>query len=124
MVKDAELNKDRDEKKRTMIEAKNEAQSLCDYSKKELTGDNAKFVTEDLKKELEAEISALEGLISQPGSTTEVLKGGIKKLNDALMKAFSGAYKQQPGGGGPEGGAAGGKGDVPEAEYTEVNDKK
>jgi len=132
MVKDAESHAEDDRKVRELVDARNQCDAMIHSVKKALTEHGAKLGADD-KSHIEAAIKDAE----------EALKGNEKATIDAKTQALAQAsqklgeilYSQQqtPPGEQPQGGAgagassAGGKGaegDVVDAEFTEVKDKK
>jgi molecular chaperone DnaK len=137
MVKDAEANAEEDKKKIELVQAKNQGETLVHSMKKALTEHGDKVADE--KPKIEEAIKELE----------EALKGDDKALieakSTALMtvsqklgeKMYADAQAQQTGaeaaasasagaaGGAREGaGKAADDGNVVDAEFTEVKDKK
>jgi molecular chaperone DnaK len=128
MVKDAEAHADEDRKAREVVEARNQADAMIHAVKKTLAEHGDK-VSADEKSRIEAAIKDAE----------EALKGGDKDQIEAKAKALAEAShklaekmyaQQQPQ---PEGAqaqaepAAGGRpeeGNVVDAEFEEVKDKK
>ncbi|GGA37659.1 molecular chaperone DnaK [Pelagibacterium lentulum] len=92
MVKDAEANAEADKKRREVVEAKNQAESLVHSTEKSLAEHGDK-VSDDVKSEIETAIadtkSALEG--EDPEAIKE--KAGI--LAQASMKLGEAMYKAQ-----------------------------
>ena len=109
MVKDAEANAEADKKKKEVVEAKNQAESLVHATEKTLK-ENADKISEADKNAIETEIKALKTAleaddISVIKEKTESLMQASLKLGEAMYKqagATAGATAQ-----GPETGAAG-----------------
>ncbi len=109
MVKDAEANAEADKKKKEVVEAKNQAESLVHATEKTLK-ENADKISEADKNAIETEIKALKTAleaddISVIKEKTESLMQASLKLGEAMYKqagAAAGATAQ-----GPETGAAG-----------------
>jgi len=139
IVKDAEAHADEDKKKREEVDVKNQADSMVYNAEKTLkeVGDK---VSEAEKKELQEKADALKEMIKRNAGTEE-LKKGIEELTQKWHGVATKMYQQagpqgQPGAGqpgtGPEAGAAGAgpgnnakpEGDVVDAEYEVVDDKK
>jgi molecular chaperone DnaK len=132
MVKDAEANASEDKKKIELVQAKNQADALVHSMKKALTEHGDKVPDE--KAAIEAAIKELEEV--QKGDD----KGAIEAKTEALMKVsqklgekmYADAQAAQAGAatgaaaGGPGAGGESKKddGNVVDAEYTEVKDKK
>ena len=80
MVKDAEANAEADKKKKELIEAKNQAESLIHTTEKTLK-ENADKVSSADKEAIESSITALKGVIEGDDAAA------IKEKSDALMQA-------------------------------------
>ena len=80
MVKDAEANAEADKKKKELIEAKNQAESLIHTTEKTLK-ENADKVSSADKEAIESAITALKGVIEGDDAAA------IKEKSDALMQA-------------------------------------
>uniref|UniRef100_UPI0025E58BF2 Hsp70 family protein n=1 Tax=uncultured Nevskia sp. TaxID=228950 RepID=UPI0025E58BF2 len=128
MIKDAEAHADEDRKFNELITARNQGDQMIHGVEKSLK-DLASEVQDDEKKAIESAIAELR----------EALKGGDKDAITAKTEALAAASGKlaerayakagaAAGAGGAEAGAqaeAGGKdGDVVDAEFTEVKDKK
>jgi molecular chaperone DnaK len=132
MQQDAELHADEDKKRKELVEAVNQADSLVYATEKSLK-DLGDKVDAETKANVEQEMEALKKIIEK-GDNVEDLKKGIESLTQASHKLAEIMYSQasqdqagqQPGdGGGPEadGGPAGeGKPDedVVDADFEEV----
>jgi molecular chaperone DnaK len=125
MQKDAELHADEDKKRKELVEAKNQADSLIYATEKSLKdlGDKVDAAT---KENVEKEIENLKQIVKN--DDVEAIKKGVESLTQASHKLaeimYSQASQQQPGGG-PEAGATGpdeGKkdDDVVDADFEEV----
>ena len=112
MVKDAEANAEADKKKKELIEAKNQAESLIHTTEKTLK-ENADKVSSADKEAIESAITALKGVIEGDDAAT------IKEKSDALMQASlklgEAMYKAQGAAAGA-GNAQGAEQGAPEAE--------
>ena len=112
MVKDAEANAEADKKKKELIEAKNQAESLIHTTEKTLK-ENADKVSSADKEAIESSITALKGVIEGDDAAT------IKEKSDALMQASlklgEAMYKAQGAAAGT-GNAQGAEQGAPEAE--------
>lgn len=129
LVKEAESNADADQKRKELVEARNEADSLIysvDHSLKEL-GDK---VTEDERKELKEAQETLRGVMG--GEDVQEIKSKQEALSAALYKITTRVYQAtgaQPGAAGEngqQGGASdpGGHGKTVDADFTVENDDK
>ena len=114
MQQDAELHADEDKKRKELVEAKNQADSLVYATEKSLK-ELADKVDSETKANVEKEIESLKKIIEK-GDAADVdeLKKGIESLTQASHKLaeimYSQASQGQPGdqpGAGPEAGAGG-----------------
>ena len=130
MVQDAELHAEEDKKAHELAEARNQCDSMIHTTKKSMS-EYGKELSDDEKAKIEAAIKEAEeairdGSLDTIKAKTEALATAAQKLGEkmyAKQQAEAGAQagaEAQPGG-------AGEKtvdGDVVDAEYTEVKDKK
>ena len=123
MVKDAELHAAEDKKRRELIDAKNHGEAMIHTTQKSLEEFGAKVAQSD-KSAVEAAISALKSALE--GEDTEAIKARTNDLAQASMKLGEAMYKAQGAAPGAEGGQAGTKDDVIDADFKEVgpDDKK
>nr|YP_009589146.1 heat shock protein 70 chaperone [Corallina ferreyrae]QBL75662.1 heat shock protein 70 chaperone [Corallina ferreyrae] len=89
LVKEAEVNSDIDKQKRSDIELKNQADSLCYQSERQLQDLKDKISTED-KERVELQINTLRQAIS--GSDSGSIKNEQQKLQDLLMEIGKDVY--------------------------------
>ncbi len=97
MVKEAELNKEADEKKKQMIEAKNQAEAMLHATRKTLE-ENKGVVSEDEEKAIVDEAAKLEEMLKDENITKEKLEAQSKKLTEVSKKLAEEAMKKQSGG--------------------------
>jgi molecular chaperone DnaK len=129
-IKEAEMHSEEDKKKKELVEAKNNADSLIYHTEKTLRemGDKVDGAT---KQNIEEHVQRLK--TAMEGDDAEAIKRGSDELMQASHKvaeamyqrasqAGAGGAQQQPGGGAS--GAAGGDEEVVEAEFEEVNEDK
>jgi molecular chaperone DnaK len=130
MVKDAEAHADEDRKARELVDARNQADGMIHTVKKTLAEQGDKIDADEKAKIEEALKAAEESLKS--GSKEEI-EAKTQALAEASHKLAEKMYAQQPQGGpgeGPQGepsdsNAKGGdEGNVVDAEFEEVKDKK
>ena len=134
MKKDADAHAEEDRKRKALVEARNQADSMIYATEKSLK-DLGDKVDAETKGKVEGEIAALRRLME--GEDVEAIKKGIESLTQASHKLAEMMYSQsggqpggQPGGGpgGPEAGGGEGGGqpgggkddDVVDADYEEV----
>ena len=118
MVKEAEVHAEEDKLAKTLIEAKNEADTLI-YSTEKLIRDNPDKIEEGEKASIETAISELKSVLDS--SDLDQIKGAISKLEQASHGFVQKMYQQasQPGGG--AGGNAEAAGEEPN---SQENDSK
>ncbi|MDA7694876.1 molecular chaperone DnaK [Candidatus Pelagibacter sp.] len=92
MVKDAEVNKDEDKKKRESVDARNQADTLIHSTEKNLKEHGAKVSDAD-KKAIEDASADLKEAIK--GTDTEEIKKKTETLVQASMKLGEAIYKSQ-----------------------------
>jgi len=130
MKKDADAHADEDRKRKELVEARNQADSMIYATEKSLK-DLGDKVDAETKGKVESEIASLRKLME--GDDAEAIKKGTESLTQASHKLAEMMYSQAGGqaggpggeaGGGPEaGGTGGGKkddDDVVDADYEEV----
>jgi len=130
MQRDAEEHSEEDKKRKTLVETKNQADSLVYATEKSLR-DLGDKVDAETKSKVEQEVESLKKVIEK-GDNVDDLKKGIDSLTQASHKLaeimYAQATKEQTGqetGGGPEmGGSKEGGGktddDVVDADFEEV----
>jgi molecular chaperone DnaK len=125
LVKDAELHAEEDKKRRALVEARNQADSLIYQTEKSLSelGDKVDTATKaNINEHVDKVKKAMEG------EDADAIKQASEELMKASHKLAETVYAQSAGGGGPEGGAGGQQqgqqkkpeDDVVEAEFEEV----
>jgi len=126
MKKDGDAHKEEDRKRKELVEAKNQADSMIYMTEKSMK-DMGDKVDAETKGKVEAEIAKVKKALE--GDDAAALKKATEELTQASHKLaemmYSQAAKDQPGGGtaGPEaGGTEAGKkdDDVVDADYEEV----
>ncbi|MFC1844262.1 molecular chaperone DnaK [Thermodesulfobacteriota bacterium] len=132
MQQDAELHAEEDKKRKELVEAVNQADSLVYATEKSLK-DLGDKVDAETKANVEKEIESLKKIIEK-GDNLDDLKKGTESLTQASHKLAEIMYSQatqdqagpQPGDGGPEAGGGGQAGegktdeDVVDADFEEV----
>jgi molecular chaperone DnaK len=129
MIKEAEANAAEDKKKRELIDARNQAESLVHATAKNLQEHGDKVPATD-KAAIEGAVEALKAVMT--GEDTEEIKSKTNALAQAAMKLGEAMYKaQQPdaaaaaGAAGAAGAQAANKDDkVVDADFEDVTDKK
>ena len=132
MVKDAEVHAEEDKKVHELVDARNQCDAMVHSVKKALAEHGDKVSAED-KTKIEAAIKDAEEAIKS-GTDKADIEAKTQALTQASQKLGEAVYAQQQAAeaaaGGTSGGASGGgeakkdEGDVVDAEFTEVKDKK
>ena len=129
MVKEAEENAEADKKKREMVDARNQADSLVNETEKNLKEHSDK-VPESDKNKIEADIEKLKKV--KDSDNLEAIKSKTEELVQSSLKLGEAIYKQSPQGGAPQPDPSGAEpssdkkdGDkVVDAEFEEVDENK
>jgi molecular chaperone DnaK len=131
MVKEAEANRDSDQKRKGVVEAKNQAESLIHATEKSIKelGDKA---PEAEKTAAEAAVADLRNVLA--GEDVDAIKEKTEALGQASMKIGEHLYRQQQenataqpandAAGSADDGPRATKDDVIDAEFTDMNDDK
>ncbi|MBF9233766.1 molecular chaperone DnaK [Microvirga alba] len=121
MVKDAEAHATEDKKRRELVEAKNQGESLVHTTEKSLK-DYGDKVSEADKQGIETAIDALKQALA--GEDAETVKARTTDLMQASMKLGEAMYQasQAAGDGGEHAGEEPKKDDVIDADFQEVSD--
>ena len=131
MVKDAEVHAEEDKKTRELVDARNQCDAMVHSVKKALSEHGDKVGAEE-KTKIEAAIKDAEEALkagtdkADIEAKTQVLMESSQKLGEAVyaqQQAAEGAAAGAPGDA-PGGEAKKDQGDVVDAEFTEVKDKK
>jgi molecular chaperone DnaK len=127
MVKDAELHAGDDKKKRELIEAKNQADSLV-YSTEKSLKDNADKVDDETKTAIESALEELKKVME--GDDVAAINAAVEALSQASHKLAEAMYAEAQAEAGAAGEEAGpteepaADDDVVDAEFEEVDDEK
>ncbi|MDC3110815.1 molecular chaperone DnaK [Pelagibacteraceae bacterium] len=92
MVKDAEANAESDKKKRELVDARNQADTMIHSSEKNLSEYGDK-VTADEKATIEKDVQALKDLLES--EDLEKIKSALEALTQSSMKLGEAMYKEQ-----------------------------
>jgi Molecular chaperone len=92
MVKDAEENADADKKRRELVEAKNQAESLIHSTEKSMDEHGDKVDPTTIEA-IELAIAALKDDLE--GEDADKIKSGIQNVTEAAMKLGEAIYKSQ-----------------------------
>ncbi len=127
MMRDAESHADEDRKKKELVQAKNEADTLVYTAEKSLKEYGDKL-TEPERKDLESALGKCKN-VKDTSSNPEEIKAAIEELTKASYKIAEHMYKTGAGHSGQEGQAAGAgaakkpEEEVVEAEFEDVDKK-
>jgi molecular chaperone DnaK len=132
MVKDAEAHAEEDKKAHEMVDARNQCDAMVHSIKKSLAEHGEKISAEE-KAAIETAIAEAE--TAMQGADKDAIEAKTKALTEASMKLGEKIYAESQaaaaaGAGGADAGAGGAgqakadEGDVVDAEFTEVKDKK
>lgn len=97
MVQDAEKNKADDEKRKEIVDAKNELDGLC-YTCEKTLKENGDKISDDAKGPVEAALKEAKPIL-EAGDDAAAMKAAAEKLQQASAKMAEDLYKtgQQPG---------------------------
>ena len=132
MVKDAAAHAAEDKKRRALVEARNQADSLIHNAEKQLK-DNEGKVAPEAKASVESAINDLKNVLTEDDAAaieakTQALTEALMKVGEALYRAAQAEGAAAPAGdGGAEGpaaGAAAGDEKVVDADFEEVDERK
>ena len=127
MVKDAEENAEADKKRRELVDARNQAESLIHSTEKSLEEHSDK-VDPTTVEAIELAVAALKDELD--GDDADKIKSGIQNVTDAAMKLGEAIYKssQEEADDGPasadEGSSAQGDDDIVDADFEDLDDDK
>ncbi|WP_373029753.1 molecular chaperone DnaK [Sulfurovum sp.] len=101
MVQDAEANKAEDEKRKEVVEARNQADALVHQTRKSLTDLGENFDATE-KEGIEAAITDLEETLKDDAATKEQIEEKVKALTEKSHKLAEAMYAKEQGGANPE----------------------
>ncbi|MCI5969023.1 molecular chaperone DnaK [Helicobacter sp.] len=94
MVKDAELNKEEDKKKKEVIEMRNQAESLVNQTQKSLNEMKDKIDASESEK-IQNAINALQETLKNENASKEEIDAKVKELTEASHKLAEAMYKKE-----------------------------
>ncbi|RLA70588.1 MAG: molecular chaperone DnaK [Epsilonproteobacteria bacterium] len=97
MVQDAEANKAEDEKRKEVVEARNQADALVHQTRKSLTDLGENFDATE-KEGIEAAITDLEDTLKDDSATKEQIEEKVKVLTEKSHKLAEAMYAKEQGG--------------------------
>jgi molecular chaperone DnaK len=123
MVKDAEANAEADKKRRELVEAKNQAESLIHSTEKSIEEHSDK-VDPTTVEAIELAIAALKDTLE--GNDAGKIRSGIQNVTEAAMKLGEAIYKaeQSKADGGDDDGSRGVDDDIVDADFEDLDDDK
>ena len=119
MVQDAEAHKAEDEKRKAVVEAKNQADALIHQTRKSLEDLGENFDASE-KANIEAAIADLETVLKDDNATKEQIDEKVKALTEKSHKLAEAAYAKEQGGQQQPGAEAGKKADDDDVIDAEV----
>ncbi len=102
MVKDAELHKAEDEKRKAVVEVRNQADALVHQTRKSLSDLGENFDASE-KVAIESAISDLESTLKDDSATKEQIEAKVKTLTEKSHKLAEALYAKEQGGAGSSG---------------------
>jgi molecular chaperone DnaK len=97
MVQDAEAHKAEDEKRKALVELKNQADALIAQTEKSMNEMGDKLEAGE-KAKIEAAIKDLQEVLKDESATKEQIEEKVKALTEASHKMAESMYKQEQGG--------------------------
>jgi molecular chaperone DnaK len=122
MVREAEAHAEEDKRRRALVEARNQAEALVHSTEKSLAEHGAKLASTD-KSAIEKALAELKSSIA--GDDAAAIEGKARALAQASIRLGEAGYKSAQDTS-PQGGPqdAGGKDDVVDAEFEDVDQQK
>lgn len=96
MVKDAELHKEVDKKRKEAVDARNQADALAHQTEKSL-GEMGDAISSEDKAKIETELKALKEVLANESATKEEIDAKVKSLSEASHKLAEAMYKKDQG---------------------------
>ena len=97
MVKDAELHKEEDKKRKDAVDARNQADALAHQTEKSL-GEMGEAISAEDKAKIETELKALKEVLANESASKEDIDAKVKSLSEASHKLAEAMYKKEQGG--------------------------
>lgn len=101
MVQDAEAHKAEDEKRKEVVDARNQADALVHQTKKSLSDIGENFDAAE-KASIETAIEELETVLKDDAATKEQIEEKVKALTEKSHKLAEAMYAKEQGGANPE----------------------
>ncbi len=96
MVKDAELNKEADKKRKEAVDARNQADALAHQTEKSM-GEIGDAISSEDKATIEKALNELKETLKNESATKEEIDAKVKTLTDASHKLAEAMYKKNEG---------------------------
>ena len=93
MVKDAELHKEEDNKRKEAVDARNQADALAHQTEKSL-GEMGESISAEDKENIEAKLKELKDVLADDSATKEQIDEKVKTLTEASHKLAEAMYKK------------------------------
>jgi molecular chaperone DnaK len=97
MVKDAELHKEEDNKRKEAVDARNQADALAHQTEKSL-GEMGESISAEDKENIEAKLKELKDVLANDNATKEQIDEKVKALTEASHKLAEAMYKKDEAG--------------------------
>ncbi|CRF51783.1 Chaperone protein DnaK [Helicobacter heilmannii] len=97
MVKDAELHKEEDARRKAVVEAKNQAESLAHQTKKNLEEHKANLEPSEVEK-IQKALSDLESTLKNENANKEEVEAKMKALAESAQKLTEAMMQKEQGG--------------------------
>ncbi|MEM9843791.1 MAG: molecular chaperone DnaK [Pseudomonadota bacterium] len=128
MVRDAEENAEADKERRSLVEARNQAESLIHSTEKSMEEHGDKVDPTTIEA-IELAIAALKDDLEKDDATADKIKSGIQNVTEAAMKLGEAIYKASQEEGDDEPTAAdemgdGGDDDIVDADFEDLDENK
>ncbi len=94
MIRDAEANKADDEKRKALVEARNQADALIHQTKKSLKELGDSFDATE-KANIESAIAGLESVLKDNSATKEQIEEKVKELTEKSHKLAEAIYAKE-----------------------------
>jgi molecular chaperone DnaK len=125
MVRDAEQNAEADKKRRELVEAKNQAESLIHSTERSIEEHGSK-VDPSTVEAIELAVAALKDEVE--GDNVQKIRSGIQNVTEAAMRLGEAIYKAQasegPDGDAEPAGRSGDDGDVVDADFEDLGEDR
>ncbi|MEM6480257.1 MAG: molecular chaperone DnaK [Pseudomonadota bacterium] len=128
MVRDAEENAEADKERRSLVEARNQAESLIHSTEKSMEEHGDKVDPTTIEA-IELAIAALKDDLEKDDATADKIKSGIQNVTEAAMKLGEAIYKASQEDGEDEPAAAdemgnSGDDDIVDADFEDLDENK